>query len=192
METEIPRAGEPPLAKVCGIQFGLMTSDDIYKLSVYATENPLTKAKELADAKLGLPIAKGRCETCNAETVDQCQGHFAHILLPLPIFHPNHVTKLVALLRKVCLNCGQPKKKKAGKLPSLLAPAVKKQLERNATLTPKVEENVSTSTERPQRARTPLKPVDVDDDDDDDEDYKCTLFAKHKKRKLAEVFLDTV
>ncbi|CAM6103095.1 unnamed protein product [Calypogeia fissa] len=192
METDIiPSAGEPPLAKLNGIQFGLMTSEDIIKLSVYAAENPVTKPKDLVDAKLGLPIPKGSCGTCNAETVDQCQGHFAHCHLPLPIFHPHHVEKLLKLLRKICLNCGQLKKKKAGKLASLLAPGLKKQLERNATTVPKGESEENVSTPRSQRARTPHRQVVDDDYNDSEDDVQASLSSKHKKRKLAEEFIDT-
>lgn len=81
---------------------------------------------------------------------------------------------------------------KTGKLPCLLAPALKKRLERPATVTPIVEENVSTVTERPQHARTPHMPVVAEEISDGEDCYQCSLSSKHKKRKHAELFIDTV
>ncbi|BFI30785.1 protein MpNRPE1a [Marchantia polymorpha subsp. ruderalis] len=115
MEGETPEAGEPPLADVRGIQFGLMTTSVMLKLSVFDPNQSLTKAKELVSARLGLPTISGQCTTCTATSVDKCQGHFGHVLLPTPIFHPNHVGRLIRLLRKVCLNCGKLKKKPVGR-----------------------------------------------------------------------------
>jgi hypothetical protein len=41
-------------------------------------------------------------------------GHFAHVDLSQPIFHPNHMRLLQHVLQKICLGCGVPlvKKKK--------------------------------------------------------------------------------
>lgn len=39
-------------------------------------------------------------------------GHFGHVRLPEPIFHPTYVRLLQRMLQKICLGCGTPKPKK--------------------------------------------------------------------------------
>ncbi|BFI40440.1 hypothetical protein MPTK2_7g09520 [Marchantia polymorpha subsp. ruderalis] len=90
-------------------------SDAVMKKRPFDPNQSLTKAKELVSARLGLPTISGQCTTCTATSVDKCQGHFGHVLLPTPILHPNHVGRLIRLLRKVCLNCGKLKKKPVGR-----------------------------------------------------------------------------
>ncbi|KAL3691937.1 hypothetical protein R1sor_005588 [Riccia sorocarpa] len=118
---EAPAGGSPPWAGITGIQFGTMTRGHIVKMSVTEdsqASKPMKPRDVLVDAKLGLPTASRQCLTCNGATTDECQGHFSHINLPLPIFHPNHVEALVRVLRKICLNCGQPRRKSLTKLKS--------------------------------------------------------------------------
>ncbi|BBN13029.1 protein MpNRPE1b [Marchantia polymorpha subsp. ruderalis] len=106
-----PEGGTPQLAKICGIQFGLMTTANTLNMSVLVTREGSIRSKDPMNAYFGLPTPSGKCLTCNGVTVDECQGHFGHILLSLPIFHPNYVEALVTLLRRICLNCGQLRKK---------------------------------------------------------------------------------
>ncbi|XP_062182180.1 DNA-directed RNA polymerase V subunit 1-like, partial [Phragmites australis] len=51
---------------------------------------------------------------------DSSQGHFGFIELPVPIYHPSHITELGKILNKICLSClrlknGKLKRKGAGK-----------------------------------------------------------------------------
>lgn len=39
-------------------------------------------------------------------------GHFGHIKLPFPIYHPSHMKFVKEILEKVCLNCLEIKSKK--------------------------------------------------------------------------------
>lgn len=41
-----------------------------------------------------------------------CVGHFAHVKLTQPIFHPNHMRLVQRVLQNICLACGVPKEKK--------------------------------------------------------------------------------
>lgn len=34
-----------------------------------------------------------------------CSGHFGYIELPIPIYHPSHVSELKRLLSLLCLKC---------------------------------------------------------------------------------------
>ncbi|KAL2633755.1 hypothetical protein R1flu_005234 [Riccia fluitans] len=139
-------------------KFGLLSTSAILKLSVFDMQHSLRKPKDLTSERLGLPTPSGHCTTCNASAVDQvffsskvkrdkvCQGHFGHVLLPTPIFHPNHVLRLVRLLRKICLNCGKPKeslRRKRGKNP------IERDKKKNRAVAPDVSDSqnpVDTST----------------------------------------------
>jgi DNA-directed RNA polymerase I subunit RPA1 len=58
----------------------------------------------LYDPRLG-PMKKGDiCETCKMSYF-ACQGHFGHIELPSPVYHPLFMNKCYQLLRSVCLYC---------------------------------------------------------------------------------------
>lgn len=44
------------------------------------------------------------CQTCHLNSF-QCPGHFGHIELPTPVFHPLFITNMYNLLRGCCLFC---------------------------------------------------------------------------------------
>jgi DNA-directed RNA polymerase beta' subunit len=45
-----------------------------------------------------------RCKSCHA-SYDSCPGHFGHIELPAPVFHPLFMVNMFNLLRATCLFC---------------------------------------------------------------------------------------
>ena len=45
-----------------------------------------------------------RCETCHLSYF-ACPGHFGHIELPYPVFHPLFMTTVYRLLQNTCLFC---------------------------------------------------------------------------------------
>ena len=49
--------------------------------------------------------ATDTCETCFEMSI-QCPGHFGHIELLEPIFHPFVLLKLPGFLKKLCFSCG--------------------------------------------------------------------------------------
>ena len=44
------------------------------------------------------------CETCKLGYFD-CPGHYGHVELPTPIYHPLFMNQCYQLLRSVCLFC---------------------------------------------------------------------------------------
>jgi DNA-directed RNA polymerase beta' subunit len=46
------------------------------------------------------------CTTCHL-TYYNCPGHFGHIELPAPVFHPLFMVNMYNLLRATCLFCHQ-------------------------------------------------------------------------------------
>ena len=98
------------------------------------------------DPRQGVVDRASRCQTC-AGNMTECPGHFGHLDLAKPVFHPGFLTKTMKILRCVCFYCskllvnptnpkikeiilkskGQPRKRMAhvydlckGKLPSVV------------------------------------------------------------------------
>ncbi len=99
------------LKQIRGIKFGLLSPDEIRKMSVMEI-----KTEDLYDRD-GLPIKDGlmdrrlgtlepgqRCQTCGL-LWNQCPGHFGHLELAKPVYHIGHVKKIVEVLKAVCHNC---------------------------------------------------------------------------------------
>ena len=97
--------------RIQSVNFALYTSDEIKQLSVRritSTEtfdvlgHPVTNG--LCDPVLGPAMDYERCETCGLSSV-HCPGHFGHIELPLPIYHPMFYKLMIKLLRGSCFTC---------------------------------------------------------------------------------------
>lgn len=50
---------------------------------------------------LSLPYS---CATCQLSSY-QCPGHFGHIELPVPVYHPLFMNQAFGLLRSICMYC---------------------------------------------------------------------------------------
>ncbi|BBN04561.1 protein MpNRPD1 [Marchantia polymorpha subsp. ruderalis] len=107
--------------KISGIEFDVLRSHDILKLSVVENDSIaglIERPKDLYDARLGIPNESRRCETCQGtrrgvcDAKLSCDGHFGHIELPSAIYHPYHVRRVVKCLSKICLGCSRAFKKK--------------------------------------------------------------------------------
>ncbi|CAI8607472.1 unnamed protein product [Vicia faba] len=96
--------------KVVGIRFSMATRQEISTASI--SDSQISHASQLGNPFLGLPLEFGRCESCGTSEAGKCEGHFGYIELPVPIFHPSHVTELKRILSLVCLNCLKLKKTK--------------------------------------------------------------------------------
>lgn len=97
---------------VSGVQFGLFNPEEIEKTSVvHVTETSiyqknLPKYGGVADHRMGTIDRRFRCGTCR-EDVEGCNGHFGHIVLPIPcysVFFLNHTLKI---LRSICFYCSR-------------------------------------------------------------------------------------
>jgi len=98
--------------QIDAIQFGFYTDEDTRSRSVCEITsniavdplgNPLPNG--VYDPRLGPSSADAPpCVTC-AQRYMMCPGHFGHIELCVPIYHPLLFGRLVELLRMKCLNC---------------------------------------------------------------------------------------
>ncbi|KAL7234182.1 hypothetical protein ACSBR1_017721 [Camellia fascicularis] len=87
----------------CGIKFGLATCQEICTSS--NSDFPISHASQLSNPFLGLPLESGKCESCGAAEPGTCEGHFGYMELPIPVYHPSHVSELKRLLSLVCFKC---------------------------------------------------------------------------------------
>lgn len=96
--------------EIMGIRFGLATHQEICSASI--SESPISHVSQLANPFLGLPLEFGKCESCGTSEPGKCEGHFGYIELPIPIYHPSHVSELKKMLSLLCLKCLKIKKNK--------------------------------------------------------------------------------
>jgi DNA-directed RNA polymerase II subunit RPB1 len=102
---------EAPLKTVQEIQFGLFSPEETKNMSVCHIEYPETmdeqrqrpREKGLNDPKLGSIDRAYKCATCG-ENMTECPGHFGHIELAVPVFHPGRLVRWKVALRKL-LTC---------------------------------------------------------------------------------------
>ena len=57
----------------------------------------------LRDARLGTS-RRGRCVTCG-EGWEKCPGHFGHLELAEPVYHPGLLQRTIRLLKRICKHC---------------------------------------------------------------------------------------
>jgi DNA-directed RNA polymerase subunit A' len=97
------------------INFGLMSPDDIRKISVTKIvtadtydEDGYPIERGLMDMRLGVVDPGLRCRTCGARA-GKCPGHFGHIELARPVIHVGYVETIYDCLRAICRNkeCGR-------------------------------------------------------------------------------------
>ncbi|KIY49422.1 RNA polymerase I largest subunit [Fistulina hepatica ATCC 64428] len=94
-----------------GVSFSFLTMEDIHRISVKQIINPVLlddlnrpNPGGLYDPALGPSERSDICATCRLSYFS-CQGHFGHIDLPAPVFHPLFMTNTLNLLRGTCLFC---------------------------------------------------------------------------------------
>ncbi|KAI3422210.1 meiosis-specific APC/C activator protein ama1 [Globodera pallida] len=101
-----------PLREVKKVQFGILSPDEIKRMSVCeieyseTKENGKPKLGGLNDPRQGVIEKKGVCMTC-AGNDNECPGHFAHLDLAKPVFHIGFFAKILKLLRCVCFSCSR-------------------------------------------------------------------------------------
>ncbi|KAI9112831.1 hypothetical protein K1719_016148 [Acacia pycnantha] len=97
-------------AEVVGIRFSLATCHEISTASI--NDSSISHASQLSNPFLGLPLEFGRCESCGTSDAEKCEGHFGYVNLPVPIYHPSHISELKKMLSLLCLHCLKMKKYK--------------------------------------------------------------------------------
>ncbi|KAF5729322.1 DNA-directed RNA polymerase E subunit 1 putative isoform 1 [Tripterygium wilfordii] len=88
---------------ITGIKFGLATRQEICTASI--SDCPISHSSQLSNPFLGLPLEFGKCESCGTSEPGKCEGHFGYIELPIPIYHPSHISELKKMLSLLCLKC---------------------------------------------------------------------------------------
>ena len=98
---------------VRGIQFSVLGPDEVVKRSVvevtktdtYAGNEPVVGG--LFDPRMGVLEHNRYCTTCEQKNIF-CPGHFGHITLARPVFHPMFFETARKLLKCVCYRCSRP------------------------------------------------------------------------------------
>lgn len=101
------------IKKIEQINFGLMSPDDIRKMSVVKIETPDTYDEDgypiengLMDPHLGVIDPSLKCRTCGFRG-GECQGHFGSIDLARPVIHVGFGDIIHKILRSTCNECGR-------------------------------------------------------------------------------------
>ncbi|KAL8303907.1 hypothetical protein RB597_004716 [Gaeumannomyces tritici] len=103
-----------PLKTIEEIQFGVLSPEETKNMSVAhiqypeAMDDTRTKPREggLNDPLLGSVDRQFKCKTCN-NSMSECPGHFGHIELAKPVYHPGFIKKTKKILEMVCHECGK-------------------------------------------------------------------------------------
>ncbi|GAA5979497.1 hypothetical protein JCM11641_005413 [Rhodosporidiobolus odoratus] len=101
----------PVSSQITSLSFSYLHTRDIKRISVKQVVNPnlfdnLNNPNHgsLYDPAFG-PLNKGDiCSTCHLTSFD-CPGHFGHIELSTPVFHPLYMVQAFQLLRGSCTYC---------------------------------------------------------------------------------------
>jgi DNA-directed RNA polymerase subunit A' len=98
---------------ISALQFGLLSPDEIRKMSVVRVitadtydEDGTAIPSGLMDDRLGTINPGQRCKTCG-NRVGECEGHFGHIELARPIAHVGFNKKIYKILRGICRDCSR-------------------------------------------------------------------------------------
>ncbi|WP_338599920.1 DNA-directed RNA polymerase subunit A' [Sulfolobus tengchongensis] len=98
-----------------GIRFGVLSPDEIRKMSVTAIITPDVYDEDgtpiegsVMDPRLGVIEPGQKCPTCG-NTLGSCPGHFGHIELVRPVIHVGFVKHVYEFLRATCRRCGRVK-----------------------------------------------------------------------------------
>ncbi|MCG2871035.1 MAG: DNA-directed RNA polymerase subunit A' [Sulfolobales archaeon] len=98
-----------------GIQFGLLSPDEIRKMSVGAIKSPDVYDEDgtpiegsVLDPRLGVIEPGQKCPVCG-NPMGVCPGHFGHIELVRPVIHVGFVKEIYDTLKATCRNCGRVK-----------------------------------------------------------------------------------
>jgi len=103
------------LTPIEGIEFGIFSPNEIIQRSVVEVIHPETfentnttqpKIQGLTDPHMGPIEPFVPCASCGLEQ-EECWGHFGHISLVRPVYHPSFLNTVIKCLRCVCHVCGK-------------------------------------------------------------------------------------
>jgi DNA-directed RNA polymerase II subunit RPB1 len=117
-----------PVSKIIGIQFSIMSPEEILKGSVAEITNRETYVNNkpviggLFDPRMG-PIDPG--VICPTDGLDymKCPGYFGHIKMARPVFYYQYLGTIIKILRCVCIKCSALRMSKTANKQLLRLPA---------------------------------------------------------------------
>jgi len=103
---------EPIIKNVNGLQFSIMSPDEIRKQSVveitknetYDKDTPVIKG--LFDLRMGTTDMGKVCTTCGLKNT-KCPGHFGHLELARPVYYYHFIDIVIKILKCVCFRCSK-------------------------------------------------------------------------------------
>ena len=103
---------EPETNNVVGVQFSIMSPEEIRNRSVvevtkhetYDKDIPIIKG--LFDIRMGTTDMDKICGTCGQNNIN-CPGHFGHIELARPVYHYQYLSTLHKVLKCTCTQCSK-------------------------------------------------------------------------------------
>lgn len=102
-----------PWYQVDSVEFGFYEPREIRKASVIEVTNPIAldankvaQPESLCDPAMGTSAGNrsSTCPTCGQSGL-ACSGHLGHIELPLPVYNPLTMGKMLSLLKIQCFSC---------------------------------------------------------------------------------------
>lgn len=99
-----------PRASISKVQFGILSEDDIRRLSVTEIDTNViyksgaSNANGINDARLGTVNHAMLCTTCGG-TMETCPGHIGHMVLAEPVFNVEFINYAYKVLSCVCFYC---------------------------------------------------------------------------------------
>ena len=103
---------EPITKNVSGIQFSIMSPEEIRKKSVVEVtkretyEKDVPVIKGLFDTRMGTTDMGKLCTTCGLNNM-KCPGHFGHIELARPVYNYHFINIVVKILKCICFRCSK-------------------------------------------------------------------------------------
>lgn len=89
------------------IKFGILSSDDVVKMSVCELNSPkLVGPNSVYDQRMGILELDETCPTCQQNS-KHCIGHFGHINLNVPVLHPLYHRLILNILKCICYKCSK-------------------------------------------------------------------------------------
>ena len=106
------KKSEPIVKNITGLQFSIMSPEEIRNNSVvevtkretYDKDIPVVKG--LFDIRMGTTDMGKLCNTCGLNNMG-CPGHFGHIELARPVYNYHFIDIVVKLLKCICFRCSK-------------------------------------------------------------------------------------
>lgn len=79
---------------------------EIKSLLIYDPQTFQANFHAINDPRMGVMDKDSFCFTCKAG-MEECPGHFGHITLNSPVYHPGFLEYIAKFLRCICYNCSR-------------------------------------------------------------------------------------